>query len=89
MEGLLCSAGSHIWLWERGDEYGTSWRINQSQTSWVLSPLEEGGAHRSRMLCHQTGEKNWGQFLYPRMGVAPTITQDLEKGGGISFSIKI
>lgn len=65
-------------------------KTDQPQTSWVPLPLGEDEALSPRMLCHQTGGKGPGEcFLHPSMGLAPTTTQDLQKGLWVPFSIKI
>lgn len=63
-------------------------RTNQPQTSWVPLPLGEDEAVSARMSCYQTGGGPGRHFLHPSMRVAPTTTQDLQKGEGVSFSIK-
>lgn len=76
-----------------GRRWGTPRRINNSQTSWVLSPLGKDGAHSPRMLCHQTGERAWEilpLFHYGDGRGTDNYTRDLQKGEGWgSFSIKI
>lgn len=64
-------------------------RTHQPQTSWVPLPLGEDEAQAPGCYVTRLGKGPGRHFLHPGMAVALTITQDFQKGQGVSLSIKI